>query len=45
MLWTVQLPSALGDCYLAVTSELSGTKSRLSQSLGALKELAINLLE
>ena len=36
----IQVASTLGDHFAAVASKLSGTQSRLSQSLYALKEFA-----
>ena len=40
----IQVASTLGDRFAAVTSKLSRTQSRLSQSLYALKEFAAHLL-
>ena len=41
---SIHVASTLGDCFPAVTCELSGTKSRLFLCLYALKEFAAHLL-
>ena len=45
MVRAIQEGSTLGHHTAAVASNLCGTQSRLSQSLYALKELAIHLLD
>ena len=40
----IQVASTLGDCIAAVASMLSGSQSKLSQSLYAMKKFAVHLL-